>query len=345
MSRQPQEFKFLSDAQRALEQALSIDAIKNLRDKAQKAEAYAKKQGLSHEIVVNASVIRIQTERKLGQSLREIQLAKASAGNQYTGELDRSQPATGPIRLKDLNITKSQSSRAQQIARLPKRKFDAYVSDSVQSGNQPTIAGALKLAKQHKVAKTARRTPSSVSGFVTDLQQLIDEGRTYSTIYADPPWKHDNQASRSATDNHYPTMTIEEICSEPVAELVADKAHLHLWTTSTFLQEAFTVMEAWGFKYAFSTFVCVKPHLGLGNYWRNAHEILLLGSKKRLTFRDHSQRSWIEAKRTRHSEKPEEVRRIIEKVSPGPRLEMYGRKPPPNSAWTVYGNQLEEDPT
>jgi len=31
---------------------------------------------------------------------------------------------------------------------------------------------------------------------------------------------------------------------------------------------------------------------------------------------------------------------IIEKVSPGPWLEMYGRKLPTNTQWTVYGNQL-----
>ncbi len=58
---------------------------------------------------------------------------------------------------------------------------------------------------------------------------------------------------------------------------------------------------------------------------------------------DHGQRSWIEADRTKHSEKPEAVREIIEKVSPGPRLEMYGRRPPVDIAWTVFGNQLTRE--
>ena len=32
---------------------------------------------------------------------------------------------------------------------------------------------------------------------------------------------------------------------------------------------------------------------------------------------------------------------MIERVSPGPHLEMYGRQISPNSLWTVYGNQVE----
>ena len=104
--------------------------------------------------------------------------------------------------------------------------------------------------------------------------------------------------------------------------------------------DAFTVIEAWGFSYK-SCFVWVKPHIGIGNYWRVSHEFLLLGVRGGLTHRDKSQRSWIESKQTDHSRKPEVVRQIIEQVSSAPFLEMYGRKALPNSGWTVYGNQVE----
>jgi N6-adenosine-specific RNA methylase IME4 len=42
------------------------------------------------------------------------------------------------------------------------------------------------------------------------------------------------------TGNHYATMTVDEICAEPVPQLVEDDAHLHLWTTNAFLFEAKT---------------------------------------------------------------------------------------------------------
>ena len=39
-----------------------------------------------------------------------------------------------------------------------------------------------------------------------------------------------------------------------------------------------------------------------------------------------------------HSDKPEEVRRRIERLFAGPYLELYGRKPV--EGWTVWGNEI-----
>jgi N6-adenosine-specific RNA methylase IME4 len=60
-----------------------------------------------------------------------------------------------------------------------------------------------------------------------------------------------------------------------------------------------------------------------------------------LPFRDQSQRSWQTYPRRQHSEKPEEVRAIIERVSPGPYLEIFGRRTAPG--WIVFGNQIERN--
>jgi N6-adenosine-specific RNA methylase IME4 len=137
-------------------------------------------------------------------------------------------------------------------------------------------------------------------------------------------------------------MTVEQICAEPVAELAADNCHLHLWTTNGFLPAAFSVIEAWGYTYR-SCFVWVKPTLGLGNWWRVSHELMLFATKGHPPFQDRGQRSWIELDRQGHSRKPEEIRTLVEKVSPAPYLELYGRVIPANTDWTVYGNQIEYD--
>jgi N6-adenosine-specific RNA methylase IME4 len=176
---------------------------------------------------------------------------------------------------------------------------------------------------------------------VRDLAVLVNEGRRFKTIYADPPWPYDNKVARGAAERHYRTLSVEEIAREPVRELAMDEAHLHLWTTNAFLREAFSVMEAWGFRYK-SCLVWVKPQMGAGNYWRVSHEFLLFGLRGRLRFRDRRQRSWIEAPRTMHSKKPGVVRLLIERVSPGPYLELYGREEIPDSPWTVYGNQVDK---
>jgi N6-adenosine-specific RNA methylase IME4 len=172
----------------------------------------------------------------------------------------------------------------------------------------------------------------------TSLAPLLEAGERFATIYADPPWRYENTATRAAAGGHYATMSVEEVCALPVRELAADEAHLHLWTTNAFLLDAFRVIEAWGFEYR-SCLVWVKPGMGLGNYWRLSHEFLLLGVRGGLPFQCHDLRSWIEAPRAKHSAKPEHVRRIIERASPGPRLELFGRRVA--EGWTVWGNEIE----
>jgi N6-adenosine-specific RNA methylase IME4 len=135
-------------------------------------------------------------------------------------------------------------------------------------------------------------------------------------------------------------MSLEQILAEPVQKLATSNAHLHLWTTNGFLKEAFGVIDAWGFKYK-SCLIWIKDELGMGNYWRVSHEYLLLGVRGSLRFSDRAQRSWISAPRSVHSRKPDRIRLLIENVSPGPYLELYGREDLPGLPWTVYGNRVE----
>lgn len=190
--------------------------------------------------------------------------------------------------------------------------------------------------------KNEARLPANVAPIagrkVFDFAALARNGEKFGTVYADPPWLYDNQATRAATGNHYGGMTVEELCALPVKDIVADDAHLHLWTTNGFLFECPKIFEAWGFEFR-SSFVWVKPQMGIGNYWRNSHEIMLTairGNAKR--FNDHSMMSWLQCERGLHSAKPEQVRHFIERASPGPFLEMFARSGSPN--WTVWGNQI-----
>jgi N6-adenosine-specific RNA methylase IME4 len=172
------------------------------------------------------------------------------------------------------------------------------------------------------------------------LEQMAAAGKKFGTIYADPPWRYGNQATRASTDNHYETMSVEEIAELPVAELADEKCHLWLWTTNAFLFECPKLFDAWGFEFK-SSYVWVKSQMGIGNYLRNAHEFLLLAVKGGLTGAARDVRSWGEFPRGSHSAKPERVRsHVIERVSPGPRLELFGRAK--IDGWTVWGNQIRK---
>ena len=81
--------------------------------------------------------------------------------------------------------------------------------------------------------------------------------------------------------------------------------------------------------------------MGIGNYWRNSHEIMLLAVKGGQTAISKSEMSWLESNRGSHSSKPEKVRDSIMRLSPGPFLELFGRRSIPG--WAVFGNQVIEE--
>lgn len=174
-------------------------------------------------------------------------------------------------------------------------------------------------------------------GFVVEsLSELVSRGTRYGCVYADPPWRFD-RSPRGAASHHYPTMPLDEIAALPVGELAAENSHLHLWAPSAFLFDARRVLENWGFTYK-GVFVWVKPQMGTGYYWRNAVELMLLGVRGSCTFRDRSIPNWLCADRRAHSEKPEQVRALIERVSPGPYLELFARRAV--RGWAVFGNEV-----
>jgi N6-adenosine-specific RNA methylase IME4 len=224
-------------------------------------------------------------------------------------------------------------SHHKEVAALPSAERDEVLSRAAAENLSTREIKAL--ARQEKNRVGAKHDTCTTD----DLRALIASGEKFGTIYADPPWVYDNQGTRAATGNHYGGLTVDELCALPVADLAADDAHLHLWTTNAFLFDCARIFEAWGFEFR-STFVWVKPQMGIGNYWRNSHEFLLTGIRgdaKR--FNDHSLKSWIECDRSRHSEKPFVVRDYIRRASPGPYLEMFARTPA--DGWTCWGNEIE----
>ena len=320
----------LCRARKALEEARSIDDIKCIRDQAEAVRQYAKTAQLGLDIQNDAAAIKIEAERKAGAILAKM--------NKNGGRILRGrtlEPRDDTPTLKDIGIGKTQSHRWQLQAAVPEKQFREYLTAKQKSQQEVTSNGLLKLAKQLAAAKTQSSEAPKREGVVHNLESLRGE---FSCVYADPPWPYKNQATRASTSNHYPPLSVEEICALPIRDLAAKNAHLHLWTTNAFLFESQMVMEAWGFTFK-SCMLWVKPTIGPGNYWRLAHEFLLFGLRGKLPFRDRSQRSWIEAKRLEHSRKPHAFRSAIEAVSPGPYLELFARRPV--SGWTVWGNQIE----
>lgn len=308
----------LSMMRTELSQIVCVDEFKEVCDKAEAIRGYAKRAGLGLAVQNMAAELKIRAQRGAGGLLAE------------SPEFGRGKKCST---VRHLGLTRSDSSRWQAIARIPEDEFEKHIAEVSLAKLELTTAGMLRLAK------TNGGETSDCCTEVYDCEPLDLLPRDhFGCIYADPPWPYQNQGTRAAASRHYPTMSLDDICSLPVGERAAGESHLWLWTTNGFLRDSFTVMDAWGFDYK-SVMVWVKPQMGIGNYLRLSHEFLMLATRGGLTGRSTSQRSVIEHDRMGHSQKPEVFRRAAEAVSPGPYLELFGRRQ--SEGWTVWGNQVE----
>lgn len=165
-------------------------------------------------------------------------------------------------------------------------------------------------------------------------------GGEYGVIYADPPWRFKPLFKGARYDNdqenHYPTMSLDDICALPVP--AAKDAVLYLWVTSPHLEQGLRVVREWGFTYKASA-VWVKPPPGTGYWWMNRHELLLVATRGKWPAPKPKQRVWsiYEHPRTKHSEKPAMVREQIAAWWPdAQRIELFARTETPG--WDAWGN-------
>ena len=164
----------------------------------------------------------------------------------------------------------------------------------------------------------------------------------YDLILADPPWQYSFSRSGSRKiENHYPTMTVDEIAA--LAVPAAPDCALYLWGTAPKLLEALRVMDGWGFRYVTNA-VWDKEIIGMGYYFRGQHEHLLIGKRGKPPVPAPGSRvsSVIRSRRSRHSAKPPVVHEILEAMYPDARrLEMFARDARPG--WDVWGNEVDSD--
>lgn len=172
----------------------------------------------------------------------------------------------------------------------------------------------------------------------------------FGTILADPPWQFTNRTGKMAPEHkrllRYPTMTLDDIVSLPVAEMSLSQSHLYLWVPNALIAEGLEVMRRWGFTYK-TNIVWYKTRKdggpdgrGVGFYFRNVTELILFGVRGSLRTLDPGRRqvNIITSRKREHSRKPDELYNIIEQCSPGPYLELFARRS--RKGWKQWGNEV-----
>lgn len=163
---------------------------------------------------------------------------------------------------------------------------------------------------------------------------MTQQSKRWATILVDFPWP--NQSGEA----HYRTESLERLRQFPLGDLAAESCHVWFFTTNRFLRESYDILESHGFVVR-SPLTWVKFRLGLGGpqTLRNATEHCLFATRGKLPLGNRSTPTWFNAPVGRHSEKPHELYKIIERISPAPRLEVFARHQEPG--WDVWGDEIE----
>jgi len=311
-----------------------------------------KEIGLLQSIVIDennnlvAGARRIEIFKQLNKL--EIPFRRISIKNILKGEYDENTirkdftPSEAVAILESLKSKQGQllsdsdrsEGRRQKAVKITGRSHDSLskAKQVVESKNEKVIQEMDKTGNINKAYRQIRQIEAK------ENQPAMPKNK-FQIILADPPWKYEHPISDSRRiENQYPTMDLEEIKALKIP--AEDNAVLFLWATAPKLEESLEVMKAWNFNYR-TCAIWNKMSIGPGYWFRNQHELLLIGTKGKVNPPEPTKRvsSVFSFKRTEHSKKPEYVYELIEKLFPNSSyLELFARNK--RIKWISWGLDL-----
>ena len=177
---------------------------------------------------------------------------------------------------------------------------------------------------------------------------MLLPNKKYGVIYADPPWSFKTYSEKGkdrSPEKHYPVLSIADIIRLPVDRIAKDNAVLLMWVIDPLLDQAFKVIDAWGFKYKTVGFTWAKSNktkpgffTGLGYWTRGNPEMCLLATKGKPKRLSKSVPHLVIDQRREHSKKPDIMYKHIENLLEGPYIELFARQKV--SGWDAWCNEV-----
>ncbi len=182
---------------------------------------------------------------------------------------------------------------------------------------------------------------------MTAFPELPDN--RFGIIYADPPWDYRGQLQHAGVGSgdtggavrHYPTVKLSDLKRLDVPGIAEDDCLLFMWATNPHLDQAIELGRAWDFRWATVAFVWDKERVNPGFYTLSQCELCLVFKRGRIPAPRGARnvRQLVRSRRGTHSEKPEEVRRRIDKMFPTQtKIELFARRKV--DGWTGWGLEI-----
>ena len=174
--------------------------------------------------------------------------------------------------------------------------------------------------------------------------------KQYQIIYVDPPWDYKGQLQHSkpgagdtgGAKKHYSTLKLRDLKNFNISKLADKDCLLFLWVTNPHLDQGIELLKAWGFKYATVAFVWDKQRVNPGFYTMSQCELCLVGKRGKIPQPRGARniRQLVSSMRTKHSEKPHEVRkRIVDMFPNQTKIELFARQTHPG--WDCHGDEID----
>ena len=274
----------------------------------------------------------LDAEVRLGELTREI--PKASGARTDIEPCDTAvERLTKKDILADLGFNPKQAERFETLAKYPEvvaqAKAEAREADDMVSRS---LVLELIKAKEKETKADERRD---------ELQNptRLPDG-VFQVVYCDPPWQYNNSGFNSSAEQHYPTMSMDELRAMPVKNMRADNAVMFMWATNPLLKEAVELMETWGFEYKTNIAWVKNRQINLGFYVYGKHELLLIGTNGSMLPIGDKPSSVMTGSNNIHSKKPESTYELIEAMYPRLKyVELFARNTPRNG-WVKWGNEV-----
>jgi hypothetical protein len=207
---------------RALAEAVSADEIMTIRLEAKALEALAR-VAKNFELEIAARKLRVRAEVRLGEMLIEGEEKGVVAGRGRQPKGSDAEPL--PITLKDIGIDKKLSARARKLGGIGQRDVEAMLARFEQESHERGHIALDVLAAQERGRFQQKRR--DLEQELSDASALLEGGRQFPNIYADPATKFLSGFGNRSIENHYVTMTTEQLCALPV-EIALLRRHVCL---------------------------------------------------------------------------------------------------------------------